>query len=131
MRKQNRYPREKSADWRLPSSLLCDYLLGIHQILTNQTLWSYFLHLTYLKVDFDDIPVYIAKSFYQIIFLIYYQFNFSLDFTQTLFRVQSMPCFSIVLLAENASFVAVLLSIYMLLILVYPLCTQTKFLSKI
>ena len=45
-------------------------------------------------------------------------------------RYRIMSCFSIVLLAENASFVLVLLFIYMLLILVYPFCTHTKSLLK-
>ena len=46
--------------------------------------------------------------------------------TQTLFRVQSISCFSIVLLTKNVSFVAVLLSFYVVTKLVYPICTHTE-----
>ena len=58
-------------------------------------------------------------------------FPVQMSATQTLFRVQSMSCFPIVLLAKNVSFVTVLLFFYVVTRLVYPNCTHSISFTKI
>ena len=54
--------------------------------------------------------------------------NLNEKITRTLFRVQSISCFYLVLLAESVSFIAILSYVHIVSTPVYSICTHTLYL---